>query len=70
MIDDLPHAAGSEQQARLAAALSLLAAAARSPVIVIATSSSTQGAPNDRGAAWHGLHKVRQKMPPFSFFLR
>ena len=60
VIDDLPHAAGLEQRARLAAALALLAAAARCPVVVIATASSTQGAPGDRGAAWHGLHKVRR----------
>lgn len=59
VIDDLPHTAGAEQRARLAAALGALAAAARFPVVIIVTASSTQGGPDDRGSAWHGLHKAR-----------
>ncbi|BDA49102.1 Cell cycle checkpoint protein RAD17 [Coccomyxa sp. Obi] len=60
VIDDLPHTAGAEQRARLAAALGALAAAARFPVVIIVTVSSTQGGPDDRGSAWHGLHKELQ----------
>lgn len=59
VIDDLPHTAGAEQRAWLAAALVALAAAARFPVVIIVTASSTQGGPDDRGSAWHGLHRAR-----------
>lgn len=62
VIDDLPHAAGPEQRARLAAALGHLATAARFPVVLIATVSSTQSSADDRSAPWHGLHKARSAL--------
>jgi hypothetical protein len=70
LIDDLPHAAGPTQRARLARALGRMATASRFPVAVITTTGDSSAAGERFSSAalgsHHGLHKVSEELPFFN----
>ena len=63
VVDDLPHAAGPAERARLAAALGGLARTSRFPLVICVTETSGKAAQerglNAAAGSVHGLHKVR-----------